>query len=406
MRQRTIWAGLALFWLGTVLPASAALNVRDFGATGAGVVDDSGAVQAALDVAGAAGGGAVYLPPGDYRLDSPLTIPSGVALQGIGRNPASSGSEGSGSRLLAHAASGEGLLALQSEAAVEGVTIFYPDQSGSTVYPPAIVSTGDRTVVRWVHLVNPWIGLSYTADTNDHLVRGVTGQPLHEGVTGFPGGRIEVVTFKPDWNAGHVGSVGIGVRGPHATEIFDCAIAGFATAVRLHEAFHVLMTNVTASATDAALRAAASGETSFAAIANCQSRGRIVTDAAASGRLTFTGCHVESGEATPPLVQAQGAGPVTFKACTFIRPAGGADNIPTVDVAPAQPGGAPLIITSSIFEAASEDAVHLRLSANAREALIGANVMTGAVTVVNNAPAHASVLIENNAVRPLAGAAP
>lgn len=45
-------------------------NVRDYGATGDGTTDDRLAIQAAIDAAGAAGGGEVYFPPGTYKLTS------------------------------------------------------------------------------------------------------------------------------------------------------------------------------------------------------------------------------------------------------------------------------------------------------------------------------------------------
>lgn len=50
------------------------LNVRDFGAVGDGVADDSAAIQSALDAANAAGGGEVYVPDGVYAIKTSLMI--------------------------------------------------------------------------------------------------------------------------------------------------------------------------------------------------------------------------------------------------------------------------------------------------------------------------------------------
>ena len=50
------------------------LNVRDYGAVGDGVTDDSAAIQAALDAANAAGGAEVYVPDGVYALKTNLFI--------------------------------------------------------------------------------------------------------------------------------------------------------------------------------------------------------------------------------------------------------------------------------------------------------------------------------------------
>ncbi|MET8826516.1 glycosyl hydrolase family 28-related protein [Streptomyces sp. NPDC004610] len=60
------------------------LNVRDFGAAGDNVTDDTAAIQAAL--AACPMGGIVYLPVGAYRTSAPLTIPPAVTLQGTHTN--------------------------------------------------------------------------------------------------------------------------------------------------------------------------------------------------------------------------------------------------------------------------------------------------------------------------------
>lgn len=56
------------------------LNVKDFGAIGDGVTDDTAPIQAALDAAGA---GRVRFPSGEYLVTS-LTVPSGCNLTGDG----------------------------------------------------------------------------------------------------------------------------------------------------------------------------------------------------------------------------------------------------------------------------------------------------------------------------------
>ncbi len=48
------------------LPATAVFNVRDYAATGKKDDNAQAALQAAIDACGQAGGGMVYLPPGDY----------------------------------------------------------------------------------------------------------------------------------------------------------------------------------------------------------------------------------------------------------------------------------------------------------------------------------------------------
>ncbi|HEV7889807.1 MAG TPA: carboxypeptidase regulatory-like domain-containing protein [Pyrinomonadaceae bacterium] len=52
--------------------APASLNLKDFGATGDGVTDDSPALQAALDALAAAGGGSLFVPEGRYAILTPV----------------------------------------------------------------------------------------------------------------------------------------------------------------------------------------------------------------------------------------------------------------------------------------------------------------------------------------------
>jgi hypothetical protein len=45
-------------------------NVKDYGAVGDGAADDTVAIQDAIDAASAAGGGVIYVPPGDYLISA------------------------------------------------------------------------------------------------------------------------------------------------------------------------------------------------------------------------------------------------------------------------------------------------------------------------------------------------
>lgn len=65
------------------------VNVKDFGAIGDGVHDDTTEIQAALNaIANGPSGAVLYLPAGVYRITSPLTYSSAnaLAIQGV-RNP-------------------------------------------------------------------------------------------------------------------------------------------------------------------------------------------------------------------------------------------------------------------------------------------------------------------------------
>lgn len=59
-------------------------NIKDYGAVGDGNIDDTAAIQAAVDAAKADGGGVVYMPNGRYNATS-IMLPADVVLQGENR---------------------------------------------------------------------------------------------------------------------------------------------------------------------------------------------------------------------------------------------------------------------------------------------------------------------------------
>ena len=68
------------------LPTPFGINVLDFGAVGNGVVDDTAAIQAAINSL-ASTGGIVYLPSGTYKVSSALVMnTTGITLLGANRN--------------------------------------------------------------------------------------------------------------------------------------------------------------------------------------------------------------------------------------------------------------------------------------------------------------------------------
>jgi len=76
------------------------------------------------------------------------------------------------------------LVELAPNAALRGVTIFYPKQRCPDVvpYPPAVRGHGMHASVMDVTLVNPYVGIDFTQPHELHYIRNVFGCPLSVGV--------------------------------------------------------------------------------------------------------------------------------------------------------------------------------------------------------------------------------
>jgi hypothetical protein len=182
-----------------------------YGATGKGTVDDTAAIQAALNAAGANGGGVVLLPRGNYLISSHLVVPAQTSLVGVWR-AVTAFSQNLGTTLLAvegaGATSGVPFITLHGDnSTLEGVTIFYPKQvtnNPPTPYPWTIGGGGGNNItIQNVLMVNPYRGIDLaTHGCPRHLVRSVYGQPLLVGIAVdqcYDIGRIMDIHFWPFW---------------------------------------------------------------------------------------------------------------------------------------------------------------------------------------------------------------
>ena len=183
-----------------------------------GRTDATPAIGRALDDIAARGGGVVWLPAGQYRLDGSLVVPEAVTLRGDWKPPTEGDRTVGGTILLARygrgidAADAAPLLGLSSGSGLRNLSIFHPEQTADDIrpYPPAIGLAGPGTVpnssrrkltVMDVTLVNPYRGIFFGPQTTMHAnVRRVYGSPLAAGVqlsraVGFP--RFQQVHFSP-----------------------------------------------------------------------------------------------------------------------------------------------------------------------------------------------------------------
>ena len=181
-----------------------------------GATDDTVALQKALDAA-AATGASVRLPAGKYLVGGCLTIPAGVALEGVHDSPRWPAPL-AGTVLLATAGrdkeDGPAFLEMGSGSMVRGLTIYYPEQKATEIhpYPWTFHLQGLDNTVENVTLVNSYNGIKVGPETNGrHRIRSVVGCVLRRGLfvdrtTDI--GRVENIQWHCDiWMAKEVGGV-------------------------------------------------------------------------------------------------------------------------------------------------------------------------------------------------------
>jgi len=176
--------------------------VGAYGAKGDGTADDAAAIQKAIDAA-AKQGGIVALPAGKFLVSGSLTVPAGVAVRGVNTRPLYIEPQ-VGTIILATGGrdkeDGPALFELRS-GAVEGVTIYYPEQKPTEIhpYPWTFHCAGGDDTIQDVTLINSYYGIRTGPEGNvRHLIRNVFGTVLRRGIfvdACSDIGRIENVQF-------------------------------------------------------------------------------------------------------------------------------------------------------------------------------------------------------------------
>jgi hypothetical protein len=225
-------------------PATGKLfNVQDFGARSGKAdttFDNTAAFQSALNAAGRAGGGTVYVPAGFYRLSGHLNVPTGVEMRGVFDVPHHTISLGS----VLMATEGRGtetgpaFISLTAGSGLRGLTIWYPEQFVDDIkpYPWTVRSLGPRCWMMDVTTANSYNFADFGSyPSSGHLLRYIAGSPLRRGLWVSKGaGVVDSCQFNPHYWLRRAATAPPLTRTPD-TQDLGSKVFNFLT--RNHEAF-------------------------------------------------------------------------------------------------------------------------------------------------------------------------
>jgi hypothetical protein len=410
---------------------SFALNVRDFGAKGDGVTDDTEAFRKALDERQRMGGGIVYVPSGKYLIKTHLTIPRSVTLEGTWRAPATvddyhtdhkdinSPPLLSGSILLAVEGAGKPdgtpFINLETNSTLKGVTVFYPEQTRTNppiAYPWTVQCKGENSAVIDVFLVNSYQAVDFgTHFASRTLIRNLFAQALYRGVfidQCGDVGRIENVHLWPFWTAADPDSPVNKFTSEHGTGfLFGRSDWGYVTncfAIGFNIGMHFINTQakdntifvgggnylLTQSGVDGsrtAIQFDVVQEHSGVSFSNSQIFGDIIVNKTNNAMIKFTGCGIfgtTHGD-TIGAARIDGKGRVSFDNCHFYCIAPESKKAKTLIHAL----GGRLSITDSLFVNSKEsakwnsDMMPIILEPDVISAIIKDNEFYGRMRIIN-----------------------
>jgi hypothetical protein len=203
------------------------VNVKDFGAVGDGMADDTAAIQAALN----SGNAIVFIPEGNYKITASITIPENVTLEGT-LQPMQTGALwdyyavnnwripsnvtvigvafGSGGLNKSNSA-----IRLSNNACVKGISFYYPlqpaDTSTPALHPPTIslkprttgtpsLDTVDGAVVDSCHFCNPWNAIDFSSRNGKCWIKDSCGMAYNNFIyidNGYEVNRISNIQINP-----------------------------------------------------------------------------------------------------------------------------------------------------------------------------------------------------------------
>lgn len=184
--------------------ATSLFNVKDYGAVGDIVTDNTAAFRAALKAAENNGGGTVYIPGGAYAIKGNLTVPAGVELRGVHDLPSNSDEIRS---ILLHYVNmsnpgDSAFITLKGNCGVRGLLIYRPQQKynatiGDTIIfdlPYIVRAVAENCWVQNLVIPNADKGIDFASTTGGgHFIDFYFASPLGNCLTIFAGSNISKI---------------------------------------------------------------------------------------------------------------------------------------------------------------------------------------------------------------------
>ncbi len=404
-------------------------NVFEFGAKGDGVTDDTAAFQSALDAASADGGGLVQAPTGMFLIKTHLTFPSHVSLQGVWQKPQRGDPSNTGTVLLVvegkGGEDGTPFITLKEDSCITGITIFYPDQIRANpphAYPWTIQGIGDDCGIMNVTIVNAFKAVDFgTNPCGRHYVDGLWAYPFKTGIyvnQCYDVGRLNNVHFWPFFDLDPNSPLWAYTKTNGTAFVFGrtdgelvtnsfCIfynigmrlIGGPIPQFKSGEPTRIeylggaaMVTNVYLDVAECALRVDDSMENAGYSFVNCSFMGGIQVGPRNRGPIRFTGCGFWATKDLESHAVLEGMSPVSFESSHFAN-----WDRKKVGAACIEANARRVIITGCTFLTPSGNLKKVALGSNVREAIVTSNLMTGGVSITNNAPKQADIQIALNA---------
>ncbi len=164
MKTHLAFSALAALALAAVAPALQAqtlindVSVKNYGATGNGVTDDTAAFQSAIAAAQASGtNNGIYVPSGNYVISATLTL---YQLEMVGKFAGGWPADTMPMPTLLIRHYNEPALIMQDGASVHGVSLYYDSGSPTNSVAPAVSLQGEGIDISSLRIQYPYDGIS------------------------------------------------------------------------------------------------------------------------------------------------------------------------------------------------------------------------------------------------------